>query len=75
MGGCDPMDDAASWFIELVTAVDLKRLWPKFEEWLQRSPRNRSAFEQIERAWSEVDDSAALRSRGRQLSRVAPVLH
>jgi hypothetical protein len=50
----DPLADAARWFIELITAADINRLWPQFEAWLHEDPSNRSAYEEMERMWSEV---------------------
>lgn len=62
----DPDADAAWWFVELITAADVNRLWPRFEKWLHRHPRNKRAYEAIEHSWDRYDrpNSAMARRRG-----------
>jgi ferric-dicitrate binding protein FerR (iron transport regulator) len=50
----DPLAEAARWFVALITATDVNLLWPRFEEWLRQDPRNRAAYEEMERTWSEL---------------------
>ena len=63
----DPMDDAAWWFIELITTSDVNLLWPEFEKWLRTSPDNRRAYETVEHAWSRCEYPRILMRR-RQVS-------
>jgi len=61
----NPNAAAAWWFVELITAVDVNQLWPRFEKWLHRDPRNKRAYEAIEHAWDRCGrpDSATPRKR------------
>ena len=59
----DPLADAARWFVELITAADINPLWPKFEEWLLQDPKNRSAYEEMERMWAELYSAGTVWAR------------
>ena len=71
----DAMGDAARWFVELMTAADVNQLWPRFEEWLRQGPNHRSAYEEIERAWSQCDRVHTFRSHRRASSDKFNLLH
>jgi hypothetical protein len=52
MGKRSDLGDAASWFIELLTADDLDQIWPEFERWIDGNKERVLAFEWAEQGWS-----------------------
>lgn len=50
-------EEAASWFVRLQDEAASGEDWLAFEQWLQASPANTQAYEQLEGVWSELDEN------------------
>ena len=55
--------EALRWLVQIQTSRSIDHLWPAFEAWLLGDRRNRAAFMQASRAWSQWDRLGTLLSK------------